>query len=180
MRAFSVNKHVVMTITLVVVVLFAWWLGPHHEIMRLWIQRAGWWGPLLAIALYVLLSLTPIPSDPLTIVAVVLYGPWVGFFISWIGNNAAGFVEYSIAKNVETALNVDYHKLPDWISRFPVNSAWFLIGIRFVPAVGGKVVAIMAGMYKVSWRRFIWTTMVANLIGSALWVLGGVGLIKTL
>lgn len=158
----------------------AWWVAKNYELTDIWIRQAGLWGPLIAVIIYGLLSLTPIPSDPLTVLVGVLYGWKMGFFISWMGNTFAAFVEYFIAMNVKDATRFDAQqkKLPAWIRKMPVNSLWFLIGVRFFPGIGGKMVSIMAGLYGVHWWRFLWTTALANVVGSTLYVLSGWGLVQ--
>lgn len=156
----------------------AWWLTQHYEMTEVWVRSAGWWGPGVAISLYALLSLTPIPSDGLTVLCIVLYGWQMGFVLSWAGNTLAAMVEYFIFRDLRALTHFDVKKqpLPKWLKRFPVESVWFLVGVRFVPGVGGKVVSIMAGMYKIGWWRFLWTTAVANVLGSLLYIMIGWGL----
>lgn len=158
----------------------AWWVAKHYDVTELWVREAGWWGPFIAIGLYALLSLTPIPSDPLTILVGALYGWGWGFLISWAGNNSAALVEYFISRNIRQATHFEIKKkrLPKWLKKLPVTSLWFLIGARFVPGFGGKVVSVMAGVYDVSWWRFLWTTGVANIFGSLLYSLGGWSIVK--
>lgn len=176
----QVWEQVSLWVGILIAVGVAWWLTRHYEVVEIWIRSAGWWGPLVAIGLYALLSLTPIPSDPLTLINGVIFGWGPGLMISWMGNNAAALVEYLIFRDVQslTQFSAEKKSLPKWLKRWPVQSPLFLIGGRFVPGFGGKIVSVMAGMYKVPWWRFLWTTAVANLIGSIGWAAGGWGLIK--
>lgn len=163
---------------IIAAVIAAAWVGQHRELSEAWIRQAGWWGPLVAICLYCLLSFTPIPSDPLTLISGTLYGWNAAVIISFIGNTAAALVEYVVFRDMRTVIHFNVALLPRSLQKWPVTSPWFLIGVRLVPGFGGKVVSMMAGMYKVPWWRFLWTAAIANLIGAILWALGGWGLVK--
>lgn len=43
---------------------------------------------------------------------------------------------------------------------------------------GSKFVSIAAGMYQVPFPTYLWTTLIANLMGAVVTVAGGYGLIK--
>jgi len=158
----------------------AWWFSANYEYTEIWIRNAGLGGPFFAISLYGLLSLTPIPSDPLTVLCVAIYGWQRGFLISWFGNTLAAFVEYYIFKKIRQISQdrVNETIIPVWLKKWPVDSPIFLIGGRMIPGFGSKAVSVAAGIYKVSWWKFLYTTAAANLVGSALWVLSSLGLIK--
>jgi len=158
----------------------AWWVARHFGITEDWVKNAGAWGPVVAVGLYILLCFTPIPSDGITVLCGVLYGWGYGVLISWIGNTLAAMVEYFVFRDVRTVTQFDAQKkkLPKWLQKWPVNSFWFLFGVRFIPGFGGKLVSIMAGMYKVAWWRFLWTAAVANVLGSFVYILFGWGLVS--
>lgn len=150
----------------------------HH--IEAWTKSAGVWAPLVCVLLYIPLSLTPIPSDPLTVLNGGLFGLTEGIIISWIGNNLAAVTEFWVFRHVSRATKFleTQHRLPHWLRRWPADSPVFLIGIRLIPGFGGKVGSAMAGMYQVSWWRLIWTSALVNLIGSTLVAVGGWSLIK--
>jgi uncharacterized membrane protein YdjX (TVP38/TMEM64 family) len=144
------------------------------------IGKAGIAGPLISIGLYSLLSATPIPTDPLTVINGALFGPVAGIMISWMGNNIAAMIEYFIGRSIGKATDFHKHKekLPFGLGKWPVDSPLFLFLGRFVPQFGGKVVSLMGGIYNVPLWRYVWTAALANLIGSILLALGGWGLLN--
>jgi uncharacterized membrane protein YdjX (TVP38/TMEM64 family) len=162
--------------------LVAWWVGQHYELTELWVKQAGFLGPVVAIGLYALLSLTPIPSDGLTVLCGVVYGWGYGIAISWAGNTVAAMVEYFLFRDVRSLgdMTVSAKKIPKWLRKWPVDSYWFLIGVRFMPGFGGKLVSIMAGMYKVPWWKYLWTAALANLAGSIGYAFVGWGMATSL
>ena len=139
------------------------------------ISTAGITGPLASILLMAVLSLTPIPTDPIVVLNGALFGIFVGAFVSWIGNNLAAVIEYFIGRGLSSITDFDHHKkkLPFGLAEFPASSPWFLIFGRFIPQFGGKLVSLVGGFYRVNFSRYLWTAALSNLIGSILFAYGG-------
>lgn len=139
------------------------------------IRHAGVAGPLVAIIIYGLFAVTPITTDPLTVVCGVIFGPFLGVLVSWLGNNVAATVEYYVGQRIGKATNLKKKKkdLPFILRFLPIDSPWFLILGRLIPGYGGKLISITAGIYHVPLKRYIWTTVLVNLLGSLLLAFGG-------
>jgi uncharacterized membrane protein YdjX (TVP38/TMEM64 family) len=146
------------------------------------ILRSGIWAPIVAIILYTTLSPTPISTDPLTIIVGTIYGPLVGSLIAWIGNILAGLVEYYMGTRINQITNFSKSKknLPFGLGKLPIDSPAFLILGRLIPIYGGKIISILAGVYRVPIKLYLWTTIVTTFLGSALLALGGFHLINLL
>lgn len=145
------------------------------------IPTAGILGPLTSVLLMGLLSATPIPTDPIVILNGAIFGPIVGITVSWLGNTLAAIIEYFIGKGIGSIADFDKKKknLPFGLSKFPVDSAWFLICGRFVPQFGGKIVSLTGGMYHVPFWKYLWTAAVSNLFGSVVLALGGYSILRS-
>jgi uncharacterized membrane protein YdjX (TVP38/TMEM64 family) len=150
-------------------------IRPHLHQIDQWLMSIGWWGPLFIVVLYTLLSVTPIPTDPITVLMGAFYGPLWGLVISWAGNTAAAMFEYFLAHHLGNLAQFDKlrHKLPWGLANARVDSIWFLTLGRMAPGFGSKVVSVLAGLYHVPKRRYLWTVALTNLAGSLLYVLGG-------
>ncbi|MCL4374771.1 VTT domain-containing protein [Patescibacteria group bacterium] len=146
------------------------------------VQRAGLAAPLVLVFFYGLFALTPVSTDPLTIISGVMFGPWFGIIISWVGNMTAATVEYYFGSHISriTKRRLTKNILPFGLHRLPVNSPWFLILGRLIPGYGGKIISVMAGMERVEIKLYLWTTMVTNFFGSVLLASGGYHLIRFL
>lgn len=146
------------------------------------IRRFGILAPLVTVVIYGLLSLTPISTDPLTLITGVLFGPVIGVLVSWMGNNLASMLEFFVGDTISSVTNFEQikGKLPLGLGKLPADSPWFLIFGRFIPGYGGKIVSLIAGVYHVSLWRYIWTTFSTNLVGSLVVTLGGYSLIKNI
>lgn len=157
-------------------------LQTHFEVIEDLMQRHIILTPVASIGMYALLSVTPIPTDPLTLMVGALYGPIWGILIGWMGNNTAALVEYYIGAEIRVATDFEERKakMPKWLSRFPADSYVFLILGRLIPQFGGKIVSLTGGMYKVPVFKYLWTAAVANLMGSVIYALGGAKLFTLL
>ncbi|NTU74746.1 MAG: TVP38/TMEM64 family protein [Anaerolineaceae bacterium] len=166
-------------ITLLMVVVGVFFFSDMEKI-KIFIVQAGAWGLLISIACYALLGLTPVPSEPLTILIGGMFGPLVATIVSGIGNILSAIVEYYLGKKIGQATNFmsKKEKLPFGLGKMPVNSIAFLMGARALPGYGPKFVSVIAGIYHVSMPRYIVTTAITTLIGSAIFAFGGFGLSK--
>lgn len=163
-------------LSIIIVVFVVKHLGGTENILR----SIGIAGPLVSIALYGILSVTPITTDSLTIINGAMFGPLWGSLISWLGNNFASFIEYYVGHSVSRASNFkkNKHKLPLGLGKLPADSVWFLIFGRLIPGYGGKLISLIAGVYHVPLWRYTWTTFLTNLGGSILLAFGGHGLVN--
>lgn len=139
------------------------------------ISAAGVAGPMVVILLYALFAPTPVSTDALTIICGAVYGPFYGTAIAWMGNNVAALVEYFIGARISknTDFEKEKKKLPLGLGKLPINSILVLTLGRMLPFYGSKVISIMAGMYGVPRRRFIWTSALINLTGAIMLSYGG-------
>jgi uncharacterized membrane protein YdjX (TVP38/TMEM64 family) len=150
--------------------------------LRHFISSSGWIGGVVLVLVYALLGATPIPSEPLTILAGTIFGPFYAALVATFGNLLSALVEYTIGRQLGSAASFDQkrEKLPFGLGKFPVDSPVFLIGARNLPGYGSKVVSLVAGIYRVPLWRYIWTAFVSTAAGAFLVAYGGLGLIRIL
>ena len=163
-----------------ILILVIYLLARHTRFIEHLLYSSGPLAPIVAIILYPLLAPTPITTDPITVIIGVIYGPFAGVLISWIGNTLAATTEYYIGTRIHKATNFEEskNKLPFGLGKLPVNSYGFLIFGRMIPGYGGKIISILAGVYKVPLKRYIWTTALSNLLGAITLSFGGFALVK--
>lgn len=171
-----------LTITFVLPIFLIIYFRQDFEAIEKKIPTAGVAGPLFSILLMGILSATPIPTDPIVIFNGAIFGPVVGVLVSWMGNNLAALIEYFIGRAIGQIANFDQKKkrLPFGLEKFPADSVMFLIFGRFVPQIGGKVVSITGGVYKVPFWKYLWTAILSNLFGSVLLAVGGYSVLHNL
>lgn len=165
-------------ILILVVVIYL--LSKHTLLIEGLLLKFGVMAPLVAIILYPLLAPTPITTDPITVIIGVIYGPFIGVLIALVGNTMAGIVEYYLGAKIEKATNFKdtKEKLPFGLGKLPVDSTGFLVFGRMIPGYGAKIISILAGMYKVPIKRYLWATALTSLLGSILLSYGGFGLVR--
>lgn len=148
--------------------------------IRAFIARSGWVGLLLSLVVYALLGLSPIPSEPLTVLLGSIFGPFYATLAAGVGNLLAALMEYFLGTRISAVADFEKQKekLPFGLGRFPVNSAAFLIGARLVPGFGSKLVSLVGGVYRVPIVRYIWTAAIPIFIGSAIFAFGGASLMQ--
>ncbi len=139
-------------------------------------------GYLVILCGYLLLGATVIPSDPLTILVIAWKGPAAAVILDSIGNTLSSIVEYYIGGSIGDLADFEKQKakLPFHLGQLPVDSPVFLILGRLVNGYLSKLVSVAAGAYQVPMFTYVWTSLVANLIGTTVFVCGGYGLLKLL
>lgn len=167
---------------IIILIIVFYFLGKHTDFITRLLVNSGPWAPLLALSLYPILAITPITTDPITVIIGVAYGPHIGALIAFIGNTMAAAVEYRFGSKLSQSLNLEKekNKMPFGLGKIPVNSPLFLILGRMIPGYGSKVISILAAAYKVPLKRYLWTSALTNLLGSILLAYGGFGLIKAI
>ena len=81
------------------VAVFGKWIGAQMPEFEQWIHTLGIWGPVVFIAIFILLTLFQLPESLLAIAAGVCFGLWKGFIVLIIANvlgAAAGFWLYRL------------------------------------------------------------------------------------
>lgn len=155
-----------------------------HDILNLekLISSTGFLGPIISITLMGILSVTPIPTDFIVILNGAIFGPFMGVFTSWMGNNLASVIEYYVGRGLSEVSDFEKikRKLPFGFNHFPADSAWFLFFGRLIPQFGGKIVSLTGGFYRVPMMKYLWTALLSNLFGSLLLAIGGYSLLHSL
>jgi uncharacterized membrane protein YdjX (TVP38/TMEM64 family) len=128
---------------------------------------------------YLLLGLTLIPSEPVTLLVLAWKGPLLAILLATLGNTLAVIAEYFLGNGIKdlTDFEKKKEKLPFHLGHLPINSPVFLIFARMLPGYGSKIVSLACGVYHVPMIKYVWTAVVSNLVGAALVALGGTGLI---
>lgn len=138
-------------------------------------ERAGL---VIGFLVYGLLGVTPIPTEPVTLLILAWKGPLAATVLATLGNTTAAFIEFYIGGNIGDLADFEKkkEKLPFHLGRLPVGSPLFLLVARTLPGIGPKFVSLAAGVYRVPWPTYLWTTVVSNLLGAGIVVLGAYGL----
>ena len=158
-----------------IILVFVYFIARNLRDVDLIIRSAGVAGPLVAVVLYCIFSLTPIPAEPITLFCLFFFGPVIGSIITWIGSTLAALVEYRFGLHMRKITNIEraIKKLPFGLGKMPIDSPYFLIFGRLIPGYGSKIISLVAGVHHVPIKRYLWTTAITNLLGSLLLAFGG-------
>jgi uncharacterized membrane protein YdjX (TVP38/TMEM64 family) len=115
----------------------------------------------MAIGLYVLHSFVPFPAQILTFTIGAVYGPVGGVILSWVAAMAGAAVAFGLARWGGRPLAERFVpraylvKFDTWVERYGVRA---LLGLRLIPLVSFDLMNYAAGLSRVPWWTFLWTT----------------------
>ncbi len=169
---------ILLFLVLLVVILF--FISKEMENLQDFILRSGFTGMLVSLGLYGLLGLSPIPSEPLTVLLSTVYGPFLAALVAGAGNLIAAVIEYALGSRISAIASFEERKkaLPLGLGNLPVNSVPFLLIARMLPGYGPKFVSVLSGVYRVPMWRYLWTAAIPTFIGALIFAFGGLELIN--
>jgi len=133
----------------------------------------GWLGQFGIIALMVVHCFIPFPAEFVALIAGSIYGTLHGTFLTWSGAMLGASLSFGLTRFfgqpfVEWALPEKQKRYLDkWTQD---QGAFTLLLSRFIPVIAFNLINYAAGLTKISWWTFIWTTGVGILPLTALMV----------
>jgi len=178
-RVLTSPSFYLLFIVLVIGTLVGGWLVSNYgpkDVHRL----LGQWAPLLTVPIHIIVALSPIPSDIISIANGAVYGFVTGTVLSWFAWWIAAILEFGLGYRVRTDLHIVDHteKIPKWMRRFPVSHPLYLIGARQIPWIGGHITSFVPGASGVPLKRFVWCSAIAVIPGAIVMAAIGAGLMR--
>ncbi len=169
---------------LVLLVVIAVIAGRYFDLDEaIWIQQIEdeiqSWGSLSVVAsigLMVVHSFVPFPAEFVAIANGMLFGLVWGVVLTWIGAMLGAFAAFGLARLLGRPFVERMVRRKDWkhIDDWTADRGWQLLLIsRFIPVIAFNLVNYAAGLTRVSWVTFAWTTGVGILPVTVLMVLAG-------
>ena len=130
------------------------------------IRALGPWGQAAVVALMVVHSFVPFPAEILALCAGALYGTAHGTALIWAGAMLGAALSFGLARwlgrpFVEAMLRArDRARLERWSAE---QGAVTLLVVRFIPVIAFNLINYAAGLTRVGWGTFLWTTGVGIL-----------------
>jgi len=140
-----------------------WITGPD---MADWIDGIGNWGPVAIIVLMVLHSFIPFPAELVALCAGAVFGTLFGSALIWTGAMIGASLSFWLARllgraAIERLLPVRHRRVvSDWADD---QGAVTLLVSRFIPVIAFNLINYAAGLTRISWWTFIWTTSIGIL-----------------
>lgn len=140
------------------------------------IRALGMWGVLASIGFMVLHSFIPFPAELVAIANGMVYGPIVGTLITWTGAMLGASVAFCLARTlgrpfVERMVSRNnWQRLDEWAAQ----DGWRIVLVsRLIPVIAFNLVNYAAGLTRLTWWQFLWTTGIGILPLTVLMVIMG-------
>jgi uncharacterized membrane protein YdjX (TVP38/TMEM64 family) len=130
------------------------------------IRAWGAWGVLAAIGLMVLHSFVPFPAEIVAFANGMVYGPLWGTVITWTGAMLGALVAFGLARRLgrpfveRMVARNHWHVVDNWVA----SEGWQVALVsRFIPVIAFNLINYAAGLSRLTWWQFFWTTGVGIL-----------------
>lgn len=152
-----------LLLALLVLCLWAWRVGVFHDLetLRGYVDKAGWAAPVVPVLLHLLQILVPfIPGGVVLTAVVVIFGPWRGFFINFIGIVLGSTISFALARHFgkdfvrERMKPETWQKYFRWLDNEELFRRTFLLLI-LLPFAPDDALCMLAGISKMSNRDFL-------------------------
>ena len=144
----------------------AWGLGwleyTFAELERM-IASAGPWAPAMVIALMIVHCFVPFPAEVLALCAGAIFGVIWGTALIWVGAMVGASLSFGLARwlgrdAVARVLPArQAAKLDNWAKE---QGTVALLVSRLIPVIAFNLINYAAGLTRVGWGTFLWTTAV--------------------
>lgn len=145
------------------------------------IRALGPWGQGAVVGLMVVHAFVPFPAEILALCAGALYGTVRGTALVWAGAMVGAALSFGLARwlgrpFVEAMLSArNRARLERWSTE---QGAVTLLVVRFIPVIAFNLINYAAGLTRVGWGTFLWTTGVGILPLTAVMVWMGAGMVE--
>jgi len=125
------------------------------------IRGLGDWGHAAVIGLMVVHSFVPFPAEILALCAGAVYGTVWGTVLIWVGAMIGASLSFALSRwlgqpFVSAVLGPkSCAKLDGWTAE---QGAVTLLVARFIPIIAFNLINYCAGLTRVGWGTFLWTT----------------------
>ena len=128
--------------------------------MEALVAKGGIFCPLLFVAIQIVQVVIPIiPGGITCAVGVVLFGAWYGLLYNYIGIVIGSFINFYLARRygkcfVQAFVKEEtYEKYAGWLEKGKKFDRFFALAI-FFPCAPDDFLCLLAGLTRMSWKRF--------------------------
>ena len=150
-------------------------LGGDLDAVRRAVAASGAWGPVVYVALHVLVTLVPVPKNLLAGIAGALFGLTEGVALAWSAAMLSSLVTFHLARHLgrEAVDELSGHRLEVVRRALREQGVLSVVIARLTPVVPFTVINYGAGVSPVSRRDFVVGTAVGVVPGTVAYVAVG-------
>lgn len=143
-----------------------WWPGFDTAPLMDWIKSVGLWAIPVLMLLMVAHNFVPIPAEVIALCAGAILGTLTGTLVIWAGAMLGAVLAFWLARRFGRGL-IERHANLSHLDRFDAlmqrQGTAGLLFARLTPLVAFNLVNYGAGLTKISWATFLWTTAIGIL-----------------
>jgi uncharacterized membrane protein YdjX (TVP38/TMEM64 family) len=133
------------------------------DVIAMHVRAAGFWGPIVLLVFAASSSVIPFPSAGVSVIAGVLFGPWLGALLAVLGLNIAAAVSFWISRILGRHFVSENER--GWVKQYDelLSQQGFItvLGLRLL-MLPFDFIGFAAGLTRMPFRQF----MAASIIGS--------------
>lgn len=150
------------------------------RVIQRFLKRAGVWGPLLFVILQIVQCIIPIiPGGITSLVGVIIFGPWLGFFLNYIGIYIGEVLIFFMARllgaNFVRAMVKEetFQKYSVWMSENDERIRKFFVITMVIPGMPDDLICMLMGLTRMDAHFYLFHlawTKVPSLLGYTLFL----------
>lgn len=128
--------------------------------LEMLVKKSGIWGPAFFVLIQMVQVVIPIIPGGITCGAgVVIFGPWYGLLYNYIGITAGSLINFYLARRYGKCFvkyfvkDETYDKYIGWLDKGKKFDTFFALAI-FFPCAPDDALCLIAGLTKMTWKRF--------------------------
>ena len=155
---------------------FGWDFGLTTARIESTIKSWGPWGVAASVGLMVVHSFVPFPAEFLAVANGMVFGPFWGTVVTWVGAMLGAILAFGLVRwlgrpFVEVAVaRHHWESLDEWSEH---EGPYVVLVSRLIPVIAFNLINYAAGLSRISWWNFLWTTAVGILPLTTLMVIMG-------
>ncbi len=129
--------------------------------LRALMEQAGLWAPLASVGLMAVHSFLPFPAEIIAVANGIVFGPWIGVVVTWLGAMLGATLSYEVARGLGPAARARFvpSRYRTRLDAFSINIGIApLLVSRMLPIVSFNLINYAAGLAGVPRVTFLWTT----------------------
>lgn len=154
-------KSGIILLTLVCLIATGWAIsllgGVNATQLNQWVDQAGFWAPLVYVAIYVVATILILPSTALNLIGGGIFGPWLGLLWTSLAAILAAIAAFAFSRSLgrrTTArwLAGRWQAMDIEIQR---GGVFYMFAIRLVPIMPYGLVNFAAGLTSIRFQDFL-------------------------